>query len=147
MPDSIKVPEDIPTLSASLLPCHIQYTGEADTETYFTPSKTTEINENNEKKNIAHFRGLKLVGETTDLKELGYTGFLVNKSEAIERVKQDYEQDFDHESAIKTVFTHTAVAKFNEFTVYGHDAPAEPTNQWKLIGEWQQLSSVIHEEF
>lgn len=148
MPDSIQIPEGdaIPTVAANLLPCHIQYTGDANTETYFTPSKTTEINENNEVKDVAHFRGLKLVGVTIKLNDLGYTGYLLNKSESIEKVQTEYSEEFEQEAEIKTVYTHTPVAKFHDLTVYGHDAPVEPSCQWNLIGEWQKLSDVIHED-
>lgn len=148
MPDAINIPQEeaLPVLTANLVPCHLQYNGPANTREYFTPSKSIEVNSSGENEHIAHFRGLKLVGETVFFGPPGYKGFLINKSESIERVDRDQaEESSQGDEQLATVNTYNAVAQFDDLIVYGHDSKVAPNCQWKLMDEWTQISNVIHD--
>lgn len=153
MPDSIKIQNksEIPITTANLIPCHIQYNGSANTKDFFTTSRTTETTDEGKVNEIAYFRGLRLVGEKFDLNKKGYTGYLINKSESIERVQSNNTDVYDEEVSyvqqdeeLVTVNTYNPTAMFNDFIVYGHDMIAELDCQWKLIDEWDQISDIIH---
>lgn len=137
MLDVIHTSEDVPKVHANIIPCHVQYNGTANTKDYFTPSKKQETLHNGQQSQVAYFRGCKLVGEDTDIKD-DYTGYLINKTESLAR-----SEDAESEEYV-TVNTYTPVAKFEELTVYGHDSAPELTNQWGLIKEWKDISEVIH---
>ncbi|RCK59642.1 hypothetical protein Cantr_07344 [Candida viswanathii] len=107
--------ESTPTVTASLIPMSVQYSGPAKTDDYFTPSKMQEPQPNGPPLDVAYFRGCKLVGKTIDLKESNLQGYVVNKSEHL--VRDEASGD------VKTAATFTPLAKFNDLTVYGHDTP------------------------
>lgn len=129
--------ESTPTVIASLLPMSIQYSGPANTEDYFTPSKMQETQPNGKQLEVAYFRGCKLVGNTIDLNKSDLQGYVVNKAEHLVRD--------DESGEVKSAFTFTSVAKFNELTVYGHDSPVNLNDQWALIPEYVSISNLINE--
>lgn len=141
MPDTIQIP-DVPRVAAHLVPCHIQYSGPANTKEYFTPTKSNETRDD-APVDIAYFRGLRLVGQTTNLRDLKLRGYLLDKSESIERQEQHSEDPYS-EPQLVTVHTHTAIASFDTLTVYGHDSVVERDNQWRLLDEWAEMAEIIH---
>lgn len=143
MSDSIQIPLETPKVAANIVPCHIQYTGAANTKDFFTPSKYTS--KDAREGEIAYFRGLKLVGETLPLSDLGYTGYVVNKSESVVSAARD-EEDVaaDRTEDLTTVHTYVAEASFDSVVIYGHDTTVELADQWRLLAEWKELSEAIH---
>jgi len=111
---------------ANLVPVHIEYTGEANTSEFFTPTKTVS-----DDIVTAYFRGLKLVGTTVDLK---YDGYVMRK-DLIES---------DPTSLVPLDSSYKAIKKFNQFTVFGHDSK-DTSNQWLQVNEWKQVSDILHE--
>lgn len=143
MTDTIAIIKDVPEVRANLIPMHIQYSGQANTEDYFTPSK------NNEKAfsgdcHIAYFRGCKLVGNELGIQKF-FDGYLLNHSESLvntEAYSEDGGNDtFDN---VKSVKVHAAFAHFDEITIYGHDSLPELDSQWAHINEWKEVSDIIH---
>lgn len=137
MLDVIHTDIDVPTINANIIPCHIQYSGVANTKDYFTPSKKQETTTTGEQVEVSYFRGCKLVGKKVNLSE-NYTGYLINKSESLATAEEGSTEEY------KTVNTYIPVAKFDEMIIFGHDSPAELTSQWGLINEWKEISDVIH---
>ena len=129
--------ESTPTVTASLLPMSIQYSGPANTNDYFAPSKMQETEPSGKQFEVAYFRGCKLVGNTIDLKQSNLQGYVVNKVENLVRDEISGE--------VKTASTFIPVAKFNDLTVYGHDVPAAQNDQWALIPEYISMSNIINE--
>lgn len=143
MSDSIQIPTEIPTVAANILPCHIQHTGSANTKDFFTPSTYTSTDA--KEGEVAYFRGLKLVGEKVPLKDLGYTGYVLGKSESVVNASHN-EDDIlaDRTEDLTTVHTYVAKAAFDSLKIYGHDMKVEQTDQWRLLSEWSALSEAIH---
>lgn len=137
MSDVINTSEDVPIMHGNIVPCHIQYSGAANTKDYFTPSKKQDTLPTGEQVEVAYYRGCKLVGKNMNISN-DYSGYLINKSESLARVEDETSEDY------LTVNTYTPVAKFEEITVYGHDTVPELTSQWGLIQEWKDISEVIH---
>lgn len=133
MSSKILVGDDVPEVAINIVPFSIQYSGNADTRTFFTPSKRSEV-QLDQPIETAQFRGLKLVGEKECLGDK--IGQVVVCSEVLERD--------DASDEIRTVKQYSGVAKFLEFTVYGHDSLPLLTNKWKLLGEWEKIAEVIH---
>lgn len=141
MSNKIQLNDDAtPVINASLLPMHIQYTGPAKTQDYFTPSKMKETRNDGTEIDIAYFRGCKLVGKTIDLKANDVGGYIVNRSEHLGRVGNE-----DGSEDIKSFATFTPTAKFDKLVLYGHDTTVELNNQWGLIPEFLEVSKIIHE--
>ncbi|ABN66441.1 predicted protein [Scheffersomyces stipitis CBS 6054] len=134
MSNTISISE-VPNVIANLVPMHIQYSGPAKTNEYFTPSKTQEDGNTN-----AYFRGCKLVGTEITLKN--HTGYIINKSETL--VHDPEMADDGSGDNIKTVSTYSPTAKFETITIYGHDVPADKYNQWRLINEQQDVADILH---
>mmetsp|Transcript_1479 Transcript_1479/g.1600 ORF Transcript_1479/g.1600 Transcript_1479/m.1600 type:complete len:139 (+) Transcript_1479:23-439(+) len=137
MSDVINANKDVPTTHGNIIPCHIQYSGVANTKDYFTPSKKQETLTTGEKVEVAYFRGCRLLGKNVNISN-DYNGYLINKSESLAKVDDETSEDYI------TVNTYTPVARFEKFTVYGHDTIPELTNQWGLIQEWKEISDLIH---
>lgn len=131
MSDKIQLHDGITEYDANVVPCKIHYTGEADTESYFTPTKDTENGDS-----VAYFRGCKFVGKPVDISN--YTGYIIEKSEVL--APGDTPDDY------KVVNTHTATGKFNNLTVYGHDRLPTLSDPYILMNQWQLLSSAIHSD-
>lgn len=135
MTSKIVVSNDEPEVTVNIVPVSIQYSGPADTSTYFTPSKATETVADSPVE-TCQFRGLRLVGEKVDIGDrighaINCSEFLVNNAE-------------DGKDEITTAKQYTGVAKFTELAVYGHDATAPLNSKWKMIGEWDKIAHVIH---
>ncbi|EGV63501.1 hypothetical protein PSN45_004753 [Yamadazyma tenuis] len=133
--DSINITPDVPKYKAHVVPCKIHYTGPAKTQDYFTPSKEVDSSTNT---HICYFRGCKFMGKPIDIET--YSGYILNKSEVLAR--GDYPEapeDF------KIVNNYTAIGRFDELTVYGHDRVIKSTDKYMLMEEWEKLSGVIHE--
>ncbi|KAI3405560.2 hypothetical protein KGF56_001578 [Candida oxycetoniae] len=134
--------ESTPRVSASLLPMHIKYSGSANTADYFTPSHTTEKQNDGSQVDTVYFRGRRLVvGKQLNLEKLGVEGFIVNSVENLVRE----ENEADGSEVIKTVKSFQATASFDSFTLYGHDEEAESNKQWAMIPEFLQVSKILHE--
>ncbi|ODV78129.1 ribonuclease H1 small subunit [Suhomyces tanzawaensis NRRL Y-17324] len=134
MSDSIQALEDVPKVVANVLPLHIQYSGPAKANEYFTASRCTE-QLGDKTVDVAYFRGSRLVGQESHLGE--NTGYIVNASESLAH---------DEEGEVKTIKTYTSVAQFNQLNIFGHDSLAELDNQWSLLNEWVGISHVLHDE-
>lgn len=133
--------DDLLKVEASLVPMHLQYSGSANTSEYFTPSKTTEKQNDGSEVNTAYFRGCRLVAKEVDLKKSGTEGYIINKNEVLQRETNEEEGT----ELVKTVKNYTAVASFDKMTLYGHDSEIELSNQWSLIPEFLEINSIIHE--
>lgn len=135
MASVLSLGEGLPQVVANIVPAHIQYSGPANTATFFGPSKRVEKVGDAEVE-VAHFRGLRLVGEKIDLKQ--NSGYIVSKSEILVRGESEEEPE------IRSVNQYSAVAKFNELILYGHEAQAPLGSQWKIMEEWDAIADVIH---
>lgn len=133
MSSTIIVGESLPEVKVNIVPFSVQYNGPAETEKFFSTSKSTEkVGEKDIE--TAQFRGLKLAGEQIDLE--GKTGYVLTCSEFM---TQD-----PLESEPKMVKQYSGVAKFETLNVYGHDHTAPLNSKWKLLGEWNKIADVIH---
>lgn len=135
MTSKIVVSHEVPDVCVSVVPFSIQYTGNAETAKYFTPSKVTEKQRGREVE-TAQFRGLKLAGETLELENK--VGHILKCSEFL------YHDESEVSDKITTAKQYSGVAKFHNLTVYGHDGPAPLNSKWKLIQEWEKIADVIH---
>ncbi|KAG8203238.1 hypothetical protein GWM34_02191, partial [Candida africana] len=122
---------------ASVVPMNIQYSGSANTEDYFAPSKTQETQPDGTLLDVAYFRGCKLVGKTLELDKYDVKGYVINKSEHLVSDKETGE--------VKTAVTYIPVGNFQKLTVYGHDTLPSRTNQWSLIPEYLSISNIVNE--
>ncbi|KAF6071357.1 hypothetical protein MEM_03605 [Candida albicans L26] len=122
---------------ASVVPMNIQYSGPANTEDYFAPSKTQETQPDGTLLDVAYFRGCKLVGKTLELDKYDVKGYVINKSEHLVSDKETGE--------VKTAVTYIPVGNFQKLTVYGHDTLPSRTNQWSLIPEYLSISNIVNE--
>ncbi|KAI5966010.1 hypothetical protein KGF57_000683 [Candida theae] len=127
----ISCAEKIPEVEASLLPMHLQYSGPANTSEYFTPSKTTEKQNDGSEVTTAYFRGCRLVAKEVDLKKSDVKGYLVNKNEALQREVNEE----DGTEIIKTVKNYCAVASFDKLTFDDEGANEPPLKKSKCTGE------------
>ncbi|CAH2353899.1 hypothetical protein CLIB1423_13S01354 [[Candida] railenensis] len=134
---SIEINKDSPHLqqmTANLVPVHIQYTGDANTNEYFSPSKSTETASGN---SIAFFRGLKLVGQPIEL-PANSTAYLVNKSESMVAAPETPQ-------GFKTVNNYIPEGKLDTLVAYGHDTTLPSNSQYASLVEWDTISNIIHE--
>lgn len=132
--------DKVPKVEASLLPMHLQYSGPANTSNYFTPSKTIEKQNDGSEVKTAYFRGCRLVAKEVNLKDCNVEGCVINKNEVLQRETNDE----DGTELVKTVKNYSAIASFDKMTLYGHDSEIELSNQWSLIPEYLEISSIIH---
>lgn len=141
--DNFRVSKAVPEANVSLVPMHIQYSGPANTADYFTDTKSIE-KIGNEQREVAYFRGCRLVGDKTDWNGK-YHGYIVNKSETIAHADPtDSEGIANGTAEIKNVKVFDTVGQFSELTMYGHDNPLELTSQWRMVSEWAEISDAIH---
>ncbi|KAK6205123.1 ribonuclease H2 non-catalytic subunit-domain-containing protein [Scheffersomyces amazonensis] len=139
MTDTVNISNDVPEIVANLVPVHIEYSGSANTQEYFTDSKIREDGHE-----VAYFRGCKLVGNNVDFAN-NYTAYVMNKSESLIRIQDNGNNEFNGlEETVKSVNSYNPVGKFTSINVYGHDAPLSQTNQWQLVNEWHDISEIIH---
>lgn len=133
MSDKINIDPSVPEFDAHIVPCKIHYTGEANTQDYFTPSKEQELSSGSE---ICYYRGCKFLGKKLDMSN--YTGYLINKSESL--APGDTPDDY------KVINTYTTVGKFGELSLYGHDRLPKQTDAYNLMNQWVQISDAIHSD-
>lgn len=127
--------DSTPELVINIVPCSIQYTGDANTGTFFTPSKRQR--KVGEKEVVtAQFRGLNLVGEKIDIGERN--GQVLVSSEFLVSDPKSGTDD------IITAKQYSGIANFNELIVYGHDNSTPLDCKWKMIREWEKISEAIH---
>lgn len=145
MTDSITIEENVVPVTINVIPMHIQYTGPAKTNEYFTASRTTE-QFGAKTVDVAFFRGCKLVGEKIPLSN--HTGYIMNSTEILSLPKVtegEYGDDDPFANGdVKTIKSFTPVAQFDEITIFGHDAPAASSNPWGLLDEWNSIADIIH---
>lgn len=141
--DTLRLSQEVPQATVSLLPLHIQYSGPANTKEYFSNTKSTE-KVGKEEREIAYFRGCRLVGHKTNWNGK-YRGYILNKSETIAHANPaDTEGIANGTAEIKNVKVYNPIAKFDEMTIYGHDNVIELTSQWRMVSEWSEISDAIH---
>ncbi|RLV92272.1 hypothetical protein JA1_003332 [Spathaspora sp. JA1] len=135
---SIKVDDSVTSeVVVSLVPMHIQYTGTAKTQDYFTPSKIRPDTKN--ENHVAYFRGCKLVGNPIDLSSSQLKGYIINKTEHLTRSEGD-----DDQNEITSISNYTPEVAFKELMIYGHDVPVESNNQWSLVPEYSKINNILH---
>ena len=129
----VNVEADVPAVTVNILPVKIQYTGPANTKDYFTPSKIIDKSQDRDV-TTAYFRGLKLAGETVDLGDK--VGYICNSTERLKELADTLD--------IETVREYSPIAKFDQFTVYGHDSSTSENNKWKMMKEWEAISDAVN---
>ncbi|KAK6454999.1 ribonuclease H2, subunit C [Scheffersomyces xylosifermentans] len=142
MSNTIQINREVPKVTANLVPMHIQYSGPAKTNDYFTPSKTKEVITDKEVE-VAYFRGCKLAGEKLEL-DGNFTGYILNKSETLARVEGMADDGYGNN--IVTVNTYTPTAQFDDIILYGHDVPEGKNNQYSLINEFKNINDILHSD-
>lgn len=135
MTSKIVVGDNTPEFVVNIVPCSIQYTGDASTTTFFTPSKRQRSEGGNDVE-TAQFRGLKLVGEKIDIGNMN--GQILTSSEFIVNDQSSGTDD------IITAKQYSGIANFTELIVYGHDNSPHLNCKWKMVGEWGKIAEVIH---
>lgn len=141
--DTLRTSLEVPNAAVSLLPMHVQYSGPAKTKEFFSGTKTTE-NVGSEEREVAYFRGCRLVGDKTNW-DGRYQGYIMNKSEAIAHSDpSDAEGIANGTAEIRNVKVYSPVAKFDQMTLYGHDNVVESNSQWRTVSEWATISDAIH---
>lgn len=135
MTSRIVVGDNTPEFVVSIVPCSIQYTGDANTATFFTPSKRQRTEGGNDVE-TAQFRGLKLVGEKIDIGNRN--GQILTSSEFIVNDPSNGTDD------IMTAKQYSGIGKFSELIVYGHDIAPHLNCKWKMVGEWEKIAEAIH---
>lgn len=133
MCDKLNIIPNVLEYNAHIVPCKIHYTGEANTQDYFTPSK--EIEELTESE-ICYYRGCKFLGKQLDMSN--YTGYIMNKSESL--IPGDSPDDY------KVINTYTTIGKFNHLSLYGHNRLPKLTDAYYLVNQWAQISDAIHSD-
>lgn len=128
----LSVHDDVPLAAVNVVPFKIQYTGDANTLQYFTPSKQVSV-ENGQRVVTADFRGLHLKGQEIPLGKK--RGFVCTASEYLVQ---------DEQGDVLARKQYTSVAKFDSLTVFGHDAVPPLSSKWRLIEEWDAIASAIH---
>lgn len=131
MSSEIIVNDSVPSFKANILPFQIQYTGEANTEDYFAPSKRPIDGNNLE----AQFRGIKVIGHPVELRSS--KAYILSHSEHLV-------QDPSNPEEVKTAKQYTSVGRINDITLYGHDTLPPLNSKWELLQEWDSVSSAIH---
>ena len=122
---------------AHVLPCHINYSGPAPVEEFFTSTI---------RQGEAYFRGRKLLGNGTVLPE-NYIGTIVDSSKPSETVQSrphrpDEEEEEDGE--LEELSQWTAKAQFKTLVQYQH-AETFTESPAALLTEWIALAKVLHE--
>ncbi|CAK9441293.1 uncharacterized protein LODBEIA_P51620 [Lodderomyces beijingensis] len=138
--------DEIPKVTASLLPMHLQYSGPAKTAEYFTPSHATETQHDGTQVKTAYFRGCRLVAKEVDLKQCEMQGFIVNGTEVLVREANEHQEKEEEagEEVIKSVKTFAPTATFDKLVLFGHDEEVESSDQWRMIPEFLEVSKVVH---
>lgn len=132
MSGKIVFSEDVPELTVNVVPFLIDHNGEANTHTFFTPTKrlleaTGEME--------AHFRGLRLVGVESNLgNKVGYI------CESSEFLQLDSSGNGDAVTCKQFVATH----KFDKLIAFGHGAPPAHGSKHLLLHELDEVSNAIH---
>ena len=134
MVGKVEVKERTPIFSANIVPFQIQHTGPANTKDFFSQSRKTE-KVNDQEVEVVYFRGRKLVGKKLQLKE-NYKGYLLNMHENVAESKES--------GHIGTTRNYETIAKFDDLILYGQDDSPESSDQWNMVGEWQEISEAIH---
>lgn len=135
MTSKIVIGGDGPEFAVNVVPCSIHYTGDANTATFFKPSKK-QINQGDNHVVTAQFRGLKLVGDQIDISNKN--GQILTSSEIL--VNDPSKSDGD----ISIVKQYSAIGNFRELNVYGHDNPLSQNSKWKMLDEWEKIAEAIH---
>lgn len=130
MCSKIIITDSVPEVRASIVPMLIQYTGEANTEDFYTASRRTKDGTSE-----AQFRGLRLLGQTLDIGNKN--AFVLASSEYLVQDPSDPEN-------IQTAKQYAPVAKIKDFTIFGHDSFAPLNSKWKLMSEWDTVADAIH---
>lgn len=124
--------DDTPELVANVVPLLINHNAEANTHTYFTPTKRlVEATGDTE----AHFRGLRLVGVDVNLgHKIGYV------CDSSEFLQPDPSGNGEAVTCKQFVATH----KFDKLLAFGHGAPPAQGSKHLLFHELDEVSNAIH---
>ncbi|KAI1383655.1 ribonuclease H1 small subunit [Hypoxylon trugodes] len=130
----------------NLLPCRIHHDGNiSPIDTYWSPD------EGEEQTKTAYIRGRKLHGKSVKLPE-GYYGSVVEKS-APKKPEEPRREDLDEDVEIQEepedqleVGGMQGKATFDEFTIWGHEALANASEDPYLrsMEEWISFAEQIH---
>lgn len=131
MSGTISVSEDVPLLTANVVPFLINHNGEANTHTYFTPSKSERANGETE----AQFRGLRLIGKDCDLGNK--VGYICSASEFL---RPDPAAPGGAVTCKQFVATH----KFEKLVVFGHEAPPPKGSKHLILCELDVVAEAVH---
>lgn len=115
--------------TANVIPAHIQYTGPANTSTFFTPFKATDAQNNP----TAQFRGLRLVGSEIELP--------LHQAHVFSMAEQVVLEEGD----MKIQNNYISVAKIDKLVVYGHDAVPAKSSLMMTLQEWTEVANVLHD--
>lgn len=130
---------DLPVVTVNVIPAKIDYSGPANVDTHFTPSKTVDASSNEHK---ACFQGRELVGEEKSVDN--YDAYVFHKSETL--VRRDDANDYsDDVLDLQTTNTYTSIAKVDKFVVYGHDSLPSDAN-WHLVAEWIGTTEALNSQ-
>ncbi|OJD40608.1 ribonuclease h1 h2 small subunit [Diplodia corticola] len=127
----------------NLLPCRIDHNGPVNAaDRYWRPE------EQNDGKQIAHFRGRKLLGRKLPLPD-GYRGaVLSNTNRVLPQADTGRENGASEEGEDQRIEVRVMeeVGEFDEVVVWGHEvAPDEIEDAYsKGIGEWISFAESIH---
>lgn len=135
--------------TASILPCHVGYTGNAPVDTYYKPTALPgDLQE-------AYFRGRRLIGTTSEL-PVGYMGFVFDTSapaqtQAITDETQSLEDSYcdaalNATTELEELKVWRQRAKFDKLVVYGNAIAVDAQRDAYLRGtqEWIDLARAIH---
>lgn len=132
MSGKIVITDDVPELIANVVPFLINHNGDANTHTYFTPTKRS-VDATGETE--AQFRGLRLVGVESHLGNKA--GYICDSSEFLQL---DPSGNGDAVPCKQFVATH----KFNKLIAFGHGAPPAHCSKHLLLQELDEISAAVH---
>lgn len=132
MSGKISIPDDVPVLTANVVPFLISHNDSANTHTYFTVSKI-KLESTGEYE--AQFRGLRLIGTQCDLGDK--VGYVCDVSEYLK-------PDPVEAGATMTCKQFVATNRIEELLVYGHEAPPPSNSKYRLLQELDMVSQAVH---
>ncbi len=127
-------------VSASLLPCHIGYSGPADSAKYFRPETSTPAGGSE-----AYFRGRQLLGKELPIPD-GHVGLLYDSSRPGQTKPTNAESTEDTEDeTIEEVRLFVEKARFDRLTVYENGRlPIDTSDPYmKGLQEWLALAEAV----
>ncbi|ODQ80307.1 hypothetical protein BABINDRAFT_161263 [Babjeviella inositovora NRRL Y-12698] len=132
----ITIPSE--TFTCNIVPCQIQYTGEADHALLTTSREESRITAENETLNkagtasiddVVYLRGRKLLGKRVDMGS--YEGHILQREETLA------------EEGLSS--RYTSVGRFDRMVLFAHEQVPDLLNcQWGNLAEMAQAADIIH---